>query len=178
MTDKDKLSREDLRADRAAPPRRGTLHRILVLVAVLAVASSLRYFLVMTLGERIVADLRRDVFAHLTRLEPGFFDSAQSGELASRLTADTGLLKSAFGASASVALRNLFMFFGAIGLMVATSPKLSGLVLVAIPIIVIPLVAGGRNVRARSRAAQDRLAEASAFAAETPQAIERARNHG
>lgn len=140
-------------------------------VAVLSLASSARYFLVMTLGERIVADLRRDVFAHLTRLEPGFFDSAQSGELASRLTADTTLLKSAFGASASVALRNIFMFLGAIGLMVATSPKLSGLVLVAIPVIVIPLVTGGRKVRLRSRAAQDRLADASAFAAENLSAL-------
>ena len=135
-------------------------------VGLLAAASAARYFLVMTLGERIVADLREDVFAHLTRLDPAFYDTAQTGELVSRLTADTTQLKSAFGASASIALRNLFMFVGAIGLMIFTSPKLSALVLIAIPIIVLPLVTAGRSVRGRSRAAQDRLAEASAFAGE------------
>ena len=140
-------------------------------VAVLALASAARYFLVMTLGERIVADLRDDVFAHMTRLDPAFYDKAQTGELVSRLTADATQIKSAFGSSASVALRNLFMFVGAIGLMIATSPKLSALVLVAIPIIVIPLFAGGRSVRGRSRAAQDVLAEASAFAAENLAAL-------
>ncbi|HUO53769.1 MAG TPA: ABC transporter transmembrane domain-containing protein [Rhodoblastus sp.] len=135
-------------------------------VALLAFASATRYFLVMTLGERIVADLRDDVFAHMTRLDPAFYDTAQTGELVSRLTADTTQIKSAFGSSASVALRNLFMFIGAIGLMIFTSAKLSALVLVAIPIIVVPLVTGGRSVRGRSRAAQDTLADASAFAAE------------
>ncbi|MDI9848607.1 ABC transporter transmembrane domain-containing protein [Rhodoblastus sp. 17X3] len=135
-------------------------------VGLLAAASAARYFLVMTLGERIVADLREDVFAHLTRLDPAFYDTAQTGELVSRLTADTTQLKSAFGASASIALRNLFMFVGATGLMIFTSAKLSALVLIAIPIIVVPLVTAGRSVRGRSRAAQDRLAEASAFAGE------------
>jgi len=89
------------------------------------------------------------------------------GELVSRLTADTTQLKDAFGASASIALRNFFLGAGAMMMMVYTSPKLSGLVLVAIPFIVLPLVASGRQVRARSRAAQDRLAEASAFASES-----------
>ncbi len=140
-------------------------------VALLALASATRYFLVMTLGERIVADLRDDVFAHMTRLDPAFYDKAQTGELVSRLTADTTQIKAAFGSSASVALRNLFMFVGAIGLMIYTSPKLSALVLVAIPVIVAPLVAGGRSVRGRSRAAQDVLADASAFAAENLAAV-------
>ncbi len=135
-------------------------------VGVLALASAARYFLVMTLGERIVADLRDDVFAHLTRLDPAFYDTAQTGELVSRLSVDTTQMKSVFGASASIALRNIFMFVGAVALMVYTSPKLSGLVLVAIPIIVLPLVTAGRAVRGRSRAAQDTLAEATAFAAE------------
>lgn len=140
-------------------------------VAVLALASASRYFLVMTIGERVVADLRADLFAHLTRLDAPFYDSARIGELVSRLTADTTQMKSAFGASASVALRNFFMFIGAIAMMVFTSPKLSGLVLVAIPIIVLPLVASGRSVRARSRAAQDTLADATAFAAENLGAV-------
>ncbi len=139
---------------------------MLVVVAVLAVASGTRYFLVMSLGERVVADLRTDVFSHLARLDAAFYDTAKSGELVSRLTADTTQMKSAFGSSASIALRNMFMFVGAIGMMIYTSPKLSGLVLVAIPIIVLPLVMSGRSVRQRSRMAQDTLADASSFAAE------------
>ncbi len=139
---------------------------MLGVVAVLAVASGTRYFLVMSLGERVVADLRTDVFAHLTRLDAAFYDTAKSGELVSRLTADTTQMKSAFGSSASIALRNLFMFVGAVGMMIYTSPKLSGLVLVAIPIIVLPLVMSGRSVRQRSRLAQDTLADATAFASE------------
>jgi len=140
-------------------------------VAVLAVASGARYYLVMTLGERVVADLRGDVFAHLTRLDIAFFDGEKTGELVSRLTADTTQLKATFGASASIALRNFFMFVGAIAMMVVTSPKLSAYVLAAIPIIVLPLYAAGRAVRARSRRAQDRLADATAFAAESLAAV-------
>jgi ATP-binding cassette subfamily B protein len=144
---------------------------LIAVVFVLAIASATRYFLVITFGERIVADLRSDVFAHLTRLDPAFYDAAQTGELASRLSADTTQIKSAFGATASIALRNIFMFFGAIGLMVYTSPKLSMLVLVGIPVVILPLFASGRAVRARSRAAQDTLAEANAFATENLSAI-------
>ena len=135
-------------------------------VGILAAASAARYFLVITLGERIVADLRSDLFAQLSRLDAAFFDTAQTGELISRLTADTTQLKSTFGASASVALRNLFLFVGATAMMVVSSPKLSGLTLAAIPIIVLPLVLSGRGVSRRSRAAQDRLADAMAYAAE------------
>ncbi len=144
---------------------------MLAVVFVLALASGTRYYLVMTLGERVVADLRDDVFGHLARLDASFYDSARIGELVSRLTADTTQLKTAFGASASILLRNFFMFIGAIALMIATSPKLSGLVLVAIPIIVFPLIASGRMVRRRSRRAQDTLADASAFAAENLGAV-------
>ena len=137
------------------------------LVVVIALAAATRYYLVTTLGERVVADLRRDVFAHLSGLDAAFYDSARTGELVSRLTADTTQIKAAFGASASIALRNLFMFVGAMALMVYTSPKLSALVLVAIPVIAAPLIASGRVVRGRSRRAQDTLAEATAFAAES-----------
>jgi ATP-binding cassette subfamily B protein len=139
---------------------------MIAVVAVLAGASASRYYLVMTIGERIVADLRRDVFAHLTALSPAFFDSSRSGELVSRLTADTTQIKSAVGASVSIALRNIVLFLGAASMMVITSPKLSGFVLAAIPLIVIPLVAFGRWVRRLSREAQDTLAEASAYAGE------------
>jgi ATP-binding cassette subfamily B protein len=139
---------------------------MIAVVAVLAGASAARYYLVMTIGERIVADLRSDVFAHLTRLSPAFFDSARSGELVSRLTADTTQIKSAVGASVSIALRNVVLFLGAATMMVISSPKLSGFVLAAIPLIVIPLVAFGRKVRKLSRGAQDTLADASAYASE------------
>ncbi|WP_293866979.1 ABC transporter transmembrane domain-containing protein [uncultured Alsobacter sp.] len=139
---------------------------MIAVVGVLACASAARYYLVMTLGERVMADVRSAVFDHLTRLDPGFYDTVKSGEIVSRLTADTTQIKSAFGASASVALRNLVLFIGAIVMMVITSPKLSGLVLLAIPVIVLPLVASGRSVRQRSRLAQDRLADASAYATE------------
>ncbi|MGD0634458.1 MAG: ABC transporter transmembrane domain-containing protein [Beijerinckiaceae bacterium] len=144
---------------------------MLAVVVVLALASGARYYVVMTLGERIVADLRADVFQHLCRLDAVFYDTSRIGELVSRLTADTTQMKSAFGASASLALRNLFLFAGAIGLMVYTSPKLSAFVLLLIPVIVLPLVASGRLVKARSRAAQDTLAEASAYAAESLGAV-------
>jgi ATP-binding cassette subfamily B protein len=144
---------------------------MIAVVAVLACASASRFYLVMTIGERIVADLRRDVFAHLISLSPAFFDSARSGELVSRLTADTTQIKSAVGASVSIALRNLMLFIGATTMMVITSPKLSLFVLLAIPVIVIPLVAFGRWVRRLSRNAQDTLADASAYAGELVGAI-------
>ncbi|MGC2140816.1 MAG: ABC transporter transmembrane domain-containing protein, partial [Methylovirgula sp.] len=153
----------------------GTVNRyfaaMVIVVAVLALASGCRYYLVMTLGERVVADLRAHVFRHLSGLDAAFFDSARTGELVSRLTADTTQLKSAFGASASIALRNFFMFVGAVALMIYTSPQLSALVLIAIPVIVLPLYAAGRAVRKRSRAAQDTLAEATAYAAENLGAV-------
>jgi ATP-binding cassette subfamily B protein len=142
-----------------------------LVVTVLSIASASRYYLVMSLGERVVADLRRDVFIHLGRLDAGFYDLSKIGELLSRLTADTTQMKSAFGASASMLLRNLFLFFGAIIMMIITSAKLSALVLIAIPVIVFPLVASGRSVRARSRAAQDSLADATAFASENLGAV-------
>jgi ATP-binding cassette, subfamily B, bacterial len=135
-------------------------------VAVLAGASALRYYLVTVLGERVVADLRADVFAHITRLSAAFFDTAKTGEMVSRLTADTTQIKATVGASVSIALRNLVLFLGGSAMMVVTSPRLSAFVLGAIPVIVLPLVGFGRAVRRRSRVAQDTLAEATAYAAE------------
>ncbi len=140
---------------------------MIAVAAVLAIASAARFYLVTTLGERVVADLRERVFRHVIALSPAFFDSAQSGEVVSRLTADTTQIKAAVGASVSQALRNLVLFFGASAMMVVTSPRLSAFVLGAIPVIVLPLVAFGRMVRRRSRGAQDTLAAASAYAAET-----------
>jgi ATP-binding cassette, subfamily B, bacterial len=144
---------------------------MIAVVGLLAVASAGRYYLVTTLGERVVADLRRAVFERLTLLSMDFFDTAKSGELVSRLTADTTQIKSAVGASVSVALRNIVLFFGSVTMMVVTSWHLSLWVLVAIPLIVLPLVAFGRLVRRRSRTAQDTLADASAYAAELISAV-------
>ncbi|GGD30166.1 ABC transporter transmembrane domain-containing protein [Aureimonas glaciei] len=144
---------------------------LMVLAAILAVASAGRYYFVITLGERVVADLRKDVFSHVMRLSPGFYDRTQSGEIVSRLTADTTQIKSVVGATASVALRNIILFVGAVTMMAVTSPSLSSIVIGAIPLIVIPLVAFGRSVRRRSRLAQDTLAEASAYAGEAIGAV-------
>lgn len=140
---------------------------LLTLAALLSLASAMRYYFVITVGERVVADLRGDVFARVTALSPAFYDVNQSGEIVSRLTADTVQIKSAFGSAASQALRNTILCLGAMAMMVYTSPQLSGLALGAIPVIVFPLVAFGRSVRKRSRAAQDTLARTSAFASET-----------
>jgi len=139
--------------------------------SVLAVASAMRYYFVITLGERVVADLRRDVFNHLTRLSPSFFDGVHSGEIVSRLTADATQIKSALGATASIALRNTIMGIGAVAMMVVTSPRLSLLALLSFPLVVLPIIVFGRFVRSRSRGAQDALADAMAMAGEQIGAI-------
>jgi ATP-binding cassette subfamily B protein len=153
-----------------------TFFLLILVVSFLACMSAMRYYFVMWLGERVVADLRKAVFGRLLSLDIAFFDQAKTGELISRLTADTTQIKSAVGASASIALRNLFLFFGATVMMVVTSPRLSSFVLVAIPFIVLPLVLFGRKVRKKSRIAQDTLADASAFASEHVSAIRTVRS--
>jgi ATP-binding cassette subfamily B protein len=142
-------------------------YALFAIAALLAVSSSMRYYFVIWLGERVVADLRNEVFAHLTKLSASFYDTAKTGELVSRLTADTTQIKSAAGATASMALRNVVLIIGAIAGMIYTSPSLSLIVLVAIPIIVLPIFAFGRNVRRKSRYAQDKLADATAYASES-----------
>ena len=139
--------------------------------AVLALASSSRVYIVNWLGERVVADLRSDVFRHVATLGPAFFERTHSGEVMSRLTADTTQLKSVAGSTLSQALRNAIMLIGALIMMVATSGKLSGLVLLAIPAIVLPMVIYGRVVQRLSRRAQDTLAQASAYASENLSAV-------
>jgi ATP-binding cassette, subfamily B, bacterial len=144
---------------------------LVVIAAVLAIASAARYYFVMWLGERVVADVRRDVFDHIMGLSPAFFDTAKSGEIVSRLTADMTQVKSAFGATASMALRNTLLGVGAVAMMVYTSPRLSLIAIAAIPLIVLPLVGFGRAVRRRSRTAQDTLADATAYASEAISAV-------
>ena len=145
---------------------------MLVIGTVLAISSATRFYAVNWIGERVVADLRRDVFAHLKLLSPAFYEVNHSGEVMSRLTADTTQIKSAAGSTASQALRNLVMLIGSVAMMFITSVKLSVLILVMIPIVVLPLIAYGRVVRRLSRTAQDTLAEASAYAGENLSAVQ------
>ena len=140
-------------------------------VVLLAVSSAVRFYYVMWLGEKIVADVRDTLFEHLLKLSPGFYETQKTGEVVSRLTADTTQIKSAFSSTASIALRNGVMLIGAIAMMIFTSPKLAGLAGLAIPLIVLPLVTYGRQVRVLSRAAQDKLAASAAFAQERLSAI-------
>ncbi len=139
--------------------------------ALLAIASSCRYYFVIWLGERVVSDVRKDVFEKVANLSASFYDTAKSGEIISRLTADTTQVKSAVGATASMALRNTILGIGALGAMLYTSPRLSLIVIAAIPLIVFPIVAFGRAVRRRSRTAQDKLAQAMAYATEAISSI-------
>ncbi len=158
-------------------PLGGVFVGLIAVVSILAVMSALRYYLVMWLGERVVADLRSAVFERIMRFDLSFHDTARSGELVSRLTSDATQMKAAVGSSVSVALRNVFMFLGASIMMVITSPALSGAVLLAIPFVVIPLIVFGRQVRARSRVAQDVLADASAMASEAISSVRTVQAH-
>ncbi len=142
-----------------------------LVVAVMAAASASRFYLVSWIGERVVADVRDKLFRHLTSLTPAFYEAQKTGEVVSRLTADTTQIKSAFSSTASIALRNLVMFAGAVVMMVYTSPRMAGFAALAIPLIVLPLIFYGRRVRKLSRLSQDALAESAAFAQERLSAI-------
>lgn len=144
---------------------------MVVVGLVLALASAARYYYVNWIGERLVADLRTSVFAHLSRLSPAFYELTHSGEVMSRLTADTTQIKAAIGTAATQFLRNALLLLGAVIMMIVTSFKLSILVLIAIPLIVFPLMAYGRAVRRLSAQAQDTIAQSSAYAAENLSAV-------
>src|SRR5215510_5057779 len=138
---------------------------------VLATATYVRVSLVSWLGERVVADIRRTVYDHVIGLSPGFFELTRTGEVLSRMTTDTTLLQTLVGSSASVALRNLLLFVGGSIMMIVTSAKLTGLALLVVPLVVLPIVVFGRRVRRLSRATQDRVADVSAYAGETLEAV-------
>ncbi|MEM7566598.1 MAG: ABC transporter transmembrane domain-containing protein, partial [Pseudomonadota bacterium] len=144
---------------------------LLAVVGILALASATRFYFVTWLGERVVADVRAAVFSHLTTLDAAFYDTTKTGEVVSRLTADTTQIKSAVGAAVSIALRNVVLLVGALSLMVWTSPRLSLFVILAIPAIALPLSIFIRRVRRLSREAQDTLAEASAYGTESLGAV-------
>ncbi len=150
----------------------------LFLVALaLALATAARFFFVSLLGERVVADLRNRLYSHLVSLDQSFFERTRSGELVSRLTADTELLRSVVGSSMSVALRSVVMVLGSVAMMVFTSPHLAAFTLVGIPLFVLPLVLGGRRLGRLSRQSQDRVADANALASEALGAIRTVQSH-
>jgi ATP-binding cassette subfamily B protein len=143
---------------------------VLALFAVavlLAGGTAARYFLVSWIGERVVADMRRKVFDHIIGLSPGFFEVTRTGEVVSRLTTDTTLIQQVISSSVSVALRNAILSIGGLVGLITTSPKLTGLMLLVVPIVVLPIVTYGRRVRYLSRLTQDKIGEVSADAAES-----------
>jgi ATP-binding cassette subfamily B protein len=143
------------------------LASILVVAAILAVASGSRFYLVSWLGERVVGDLRRDLFAHVVRLGPAWFEIKRSGDVMSRISSDAQLIEQVIGSSASVALRNTLMCVGGIAMLVITNPKLAALVLAVVPVVVVPIIVFGRKVRQLSREAQARIADLVSEGGET-----------
>ena len=144
---------------------------LLGMVVLLAVGTFCRFFLVAWLGERVVADIRREVYARIVQLSPAFFEVTKTGEILSRLTTDTTLLQAMIGSQASSALRNLLLFFGGVVMLLVSSPKLTGLVVLLVPVVVMPILIFGRRVRRLSRASQDRVADVASRAEETLNAI-------
>ena len=136
-------------------------------VALLAVATFSRFYLVSWLGERLAADLRRDIFNHVISLSPAFFETARTGDILSRMTADISVLQALIGSALSMWLRNLLMMAGALAMLVVTSAKLAALVLIVVPFVVVPIILFGRREKRFSREAQDRVADLGAYAEET-----------
>jgi ATP-binding cassette, subfamily B, bacterial len=143
----------------------------LAVSVVMGLASASRYYLVTWIGERVVADVRNRVFSHVLSLSPEFFEKNRTGDLLSRLTGDTTLVQTVIGSSASFALRSVVTAFGALIMMAITSPKLTGLAFLSVPLVLISIIVLGRQVRGLSRAAQDRIAETSALASEVLNAV-------
>jgi len=142
------------------------------IAALLAVGTGLRYALVTKLGERVVADLRKAVFDRVIGMSPQFFEKIMTGEVLSRITTDTTLIQSVIGSSISIALRNLLIFIGGLVLMLLTSPKLTGMVLLIVPAVVVPILVLGRRLRAISRENQDWIAASSGNAGEALGAVQ------
>ncbi|KFE50079.1 ABC transporter transmembrane domain-containing protein [Pseudomonas syringae] len=138
----------------------------MMLVLGLAVGTFMRFYLVSWIGERVVADLRKKVFDHLVDLHPGFYENNRSSEIQSRLTADTTLLQSVIGSSLSMFLRNALMVIGGIALLFITNPKLTSIVVVALPLVLAPILIFGRRVRSLSRESQDRVADVGSYVSE------------
>ena len=147
------------------------LQVFLGLTLAMSIGSYCRLYLVSWLGERVVADIRKDLYGRLVKLHPGFFEENHSGEIQSRITTDTTLLQSVIGSEISFALRNTLMFFGGLALMIISNLKLTLMVLVAVPLVVFPLLLIGRRVRQLSKNSQDKIATAGAWVGESLQNI-------
>lgn len=150
---------------------------VLAVILALALATAARYFFVTLLGERVVADLRTQLYAHLLELDAGFYDRNRSGELVSRLTADAELLRSVIASSMSVALRSSVTVIGSMVMLFVTSPKLAAWALLGIPLAVAPIIIGARRIQKVSRASQDRIADANALATESLGAVRTVQAH-
>lgn len=140
---------------------------LFVVAVVLALATAARFYFVSLLGERVIADLRQGLYGHLLSLDQSFFERTRSGELLSRLSADAELLRSVVGSSMSIALRSGITVVGSAVMLAVTSPRLAGMALVGIPLIVLPIALSGRRVRGAAKDSQDRVADANARAGET-----------
>lgn len=145
---------------------------LVIASALLGIFTAIRFYFVTWIGERVIADIRKAVFDHVLSLTPAFFEITRTGEVLSRLTADTTLIQTVVGSSVSMAMRNAIMLVGGLALMFATSVKLTGIVLAAVLLILLPLILFGRWVRALSRKSQDRIADTSARASETINAVQ------
>ncbi|MFK3969158.1 ABC transporter transmembrane domain-containing protein [Pseudomonas sp. NPDC087358] len=143
-----------------------TIALFMALIIALAIGTFARFYLVSWIGERVVADLRKQVFDHLVSLHPGFYENNRSSEIQSRLTADTTLLQSVIGSSLSMFLRNALMVIGGVILLFFTNPKLTSIVVVALPLVVAPILIFGRRVRSLSRESQDRVADVGSYVSE------------
>jgi ATP-binding cassette subfamily B protein len=144
----------------------------LAAAAVFGLFAALRFYLVTWLGERVVADLRADVYRRVIRMDPTFFEVTRTGEVLSRLTTDTTLVQSIAGVNLSITLRSTIQLVGALALLIATSPSLAGMILLLIPLVIAPLIIVGRKLRTLSRQSQDRVADTSGLAGETLNAIQ------
>jgi len=150
---------------------------LMVVAVVMALATAARFFFVSLLGEKVVADLRAQLYGHLITLGAGFHDRNRSGELVSRLTADSELLRSVIGSTMSVALRSSVTVVGSLVMLFVTSPRLAAWALLGIPLAVLPIVLGARRLRGISRDSQDRIADANSLAAETLGAVRTVQSH-
>jgi ATP-binding cassette subfamily B protein len=144
---------------------------VLGIVVVIAVGSYVRFYNISWVGERVVADIRKAVFSQILRLSPGFFETAKTGEILSRLTTDTSLLQTVVGSSFSIAIRNAFSLIGGIIMLLVTNAKLAGLVALVLPAVVVPILLYGRKVRTLSRQSQDRVADVGSYAEESINAV-------
>jgi len=151
---------------------------LLAVIVVMAIATYTRFYFVSWIGERVTADIRRAVFGHLLDLSPGFFEVTRTGEVISRLTNDTSLLEVVIGSSASFALRNTLIMAGSLVMLFVTSPKLTALVLLGVPLVIAPILLYGRRVRSLSRASQARVADVSVYIDEALHEIRTVQSYG